>query len=304
MDTEMKKGPEVHRKNGHECGMGQNEIRPRCSFQGRSHKTKYVQHIFWQLGCFVEESRCQTDLTAIQTCHPLKRFVPLWRKKYAKGAPSQGSGIFSLATLWGDDPQVRLTAVDHLRAGWRWRLSRDYFPQAVAIGYREEAWGGPGTDVAISWRETNKESEVQCRGSVEEGCVFVCFDAFYVSTCELVTFCACLPGCVYSALHACVRELSLVSWSLCRTTCSSLFLYLKQLFSLQDDSLQLLHIKTMSWSLQIYVISLFPCSHSLSTHFLFYFYVSWHLVKRKTCKSFWTPAICETLWKTPTSLET
>lgn len=37
--------------------------------------------------CFVEESRCQTDLTAIQTCHPLKRFVPLWRKKYAKGAP-------------------------------------------------------------------------------------------------------------------------------------------------------------------------------------------------------------------------
>lgn len=41
--------------------------------------------------------------------------------------------------------------------------------------------------------------------------MFVCFDAFYVSTCELVTFCACLPGCVYSALHACVREVSLVS---------------------------------------------------------------------------------------------
>lgn len=45
-------------------------------------------------------------------------------------------------------------AVDHLRAGRRRRLSQDYFPQAVAIGHREEARGGPGTDVAVSWGDT------------------------------------------------------------------------------------------------------------------------------------------------------
>lgn len=62
-----------------------------------------------------------------------------------------------LAALRGDDPQVRLAAVDHLRAGRRRRLSRDYFPHAVAVGYGEEARGGPGTDVAVSWRDTERD---------------------------------------------------------------------------------------------------------------------------------------------------
>lgn len=63
----------------------------------------------------------------------------------------------ALAALRGDDPQVRLAAVDHLSAGRRRRLSQDYFPQAVAVGYGEEARGGPGADVAISWSDREKE---------------------------------------------------------------------------------------------------------------------------------------------------
>ena len=62
----------------------------------------------------------------------------------------------ALAALRGDDPQVRFAAVDHLRAGRRRSLSQDYFPQAVAVGYGEEARGGPGADVAVSWRDTGK----------------------------------------------------------------------------------------------------------------------------------------------------
>lgn len=62
----------------------------------------------------------------------------------------------ALAALRGDDPQVRLAAVDHLRAGRRRGLGQDYFPQAVAVGYGEEAGGGPGTDVAISWRDKER----------------------------------------------------------------------------------------------------------------------------------------------------
>ncbi len=32
----------------------------------------------------------------------------------------------------------------------RWGLGRNYFPQTVAVGNGEEAWGGPGTGVSIS----------------------------------------------------------------------------------------------------------------------------------------------------------
>lgn len=63
----------------------------------------------------------------------------------------------ALAALGGDDPEIRLAAVHHLRAGRRWRLG--YFPQAVAVGDREEARGGPGTDVSVSWRGKRKEAK-------------------------------------------------------------------------------------------------------------------------------------------------
>lgn len=59
----------------------------------------------------------------------------------------------ALAALRGDDPQVRLAAADHLRAVRGRGLGRDHFPQAVAVGYGEEARGGPGADVAVSWRD-------------------------------------------------------------------------------------------------------------------------------------------------------
>lgn len=70
------------------------------------------------------------------------------------------------------DPQVRFAVVDHLRTGWRWRLSRDYFPQAVAVGYGEEARRGPGTDVAISWRDTNNERGLVKREDRRRFCLF------------------------------------------------------------------------------------------------------------------------------------
>lgn len=62
----------------------------------------------------------------------------------------------ALAALRGDDAEVRLTTAHHLRTGRRGGFGWNYFPQAITIwdsGDREEAWGGPGTDVAISYRE-------------------------------------------------------------------------------------------------------------------------------------------------------
>ena len=55
----------------------------------------------------------------------------------------------ALSTLRSDDPEVRLAAVHHLRAGRRRRLGRNYFPHAVAIGHGEESWGGSGADVPV-----------------------------------------------------------------------------------------------------------------------------------------------------------
>lgn len=127
-----------------------------------------------------------------------------------------------LATLWSDDPQVRFAAVDHLRAGWRWRLSRDYFPEAVAIGYGQEAWRGPGTDVAISWRDTNKEWGLVKRQVRRRFCVFRlfwCFQLLYLPVrCTRLLFRLCL--CVL------ISELD----PFCCTTSSSSFLQLKQSF--------------------------------------------------------------------------
>lgn len=61
----------------------------------------------------------------------------------------------ALAALRGDDAEVRLTTAHHLRAGRRWGFGLDYFPHITVwdTGDREEAWGGPGTDVAISYKE-------------------------------------------------------------------------------------------------------------------------------------------------------
>lgn len=56
----------------------------------------------------------------------------------------------ALAALRGDDPQVRLAAVDHLRAGRRRRLGQAGFPQAGAVGHGEESRRGASADVAIS----------------------------------------------------------------------------------------------------------------------------------------------------------
>lgn len=75
----------------------------------------------------------------------------------------------ALAALRGDDPQVLLAAVDHLSAGRRRRLGQDYFPQAVAVGYGEEARGGPGADVAISWSDGERKGEKGERFSEEGG---------------------------------------------------------------------------------------------------------------------------------------
>lgn len=65
----------------------------------------------------------------------------------------------ALAALRGDDAEVRLATAHHLRAGRRRGFGWDYFPHAITVwdsgdtGDREEAWGGPGTNVAISYRE-------------------------------------------------------------------------------------------------------------------------------------------------------
>lgn len=64
----------------------------------------------------------------------------------------------ALAALGGDDPEIRLAAVHHLRAGRRWRLG--YFPQAVAVGDGEEAGGGPGTDVAVRWLRGRRRGDI------------------------------------------------------------------------------------------------------------------------------------------------
>lgn len=40
MDTEMKKGPEVQRKNGHECGMGQKKNQTSVFFSGEVSQDK------------------------------------------------------------------------------------------------------------------------------------------------------------------------------------------------------------------------------------------------------------------------
>lgn len=65
----------------------------------------------------------------------------------------------ALATLRGDDSQVRLAAVHDLGArGRRRRLGRNYFPQTAAVGGGEEARRGPGTVVSVSWtRGRSKE---------------------------------------------------------------------------------------------------------------------------------------------------
>lgn len=67
----------------------------------------------------------------------------------------------ALSTLWGDDSEVWLAAVDHLGA-WRWgrRLGQNNFPQTVAVWNREQPWRGPGTGVAVSCKRKEEPREI------------------------------------------------------------------------------------------------------------------------------------------------
>lgn len=68
----------------------------------------------------------------------------------------------ALSTLWGDDSEVWLAAVDHLGARrWGWRLGQDNFPQTVAVWDCEESRWGPGTGVSVSWEMREGPREIQ-----------------------------------------------------------------------------------------------------------------------------------------------
>lgn len=68
----------------------------------------------------------------------------------------------ALSTLWGDDSEVWLAAVDHLGAWrWGWRLGQNNFPQTVAVWNCEESRWGPGTGVSISCKMKEEPREIQ-----------------------------------------------------------------------------------------------------------------------------------------------
>lgn len=68
----------------------------------------------------------------------------------------------ALSTLWGDDSEVWLAAVDHLGARrWGWRLGQNNFPQTVAVWNCEESRWGPGTGVSISCEVKEEPREIQ-----------------------------------------------------------------------------------------------------------------------------------------------
>lgn len=112
-----------------------------------THNLTCMNQLIWQLDLMFLASH-QTLLS--WCCNMASVFWPSRVTVVQRGSAYQLHEAF--AALGGDDPKVRLTTVHHLSAGRRGRLSRNYFPHAVAVGDWKESWGGPGTDVTIGYR--------------------------------------------------------------------------------------------------------------------------------------------------------
>lgn len=87
-------------------------------------------HVLWQHGCALRESGCQTGLSPVQTCPPLKIFGTLWYKHITKGGPNCWAAEFVKvrrdATQWeGDTTRLRsfyTSALQNIQfnAGFKW----------------------------------------------------------------------------------------------------------------------------------------------------------------------------------------
>lgn len=191
-----------------------------------------------------------------------------------------------LATLWGDDPQVRLTAANHLWVRW-WRLSRGNFAHTVAIGYWQQARGGSGADVAVCWKDRKKrDSETNTEGQ-RRWCVVFSVCVYLWTLCV-----SCLIGCVRSSLLClCVFVLISEPSRSDAPHAPPRFHSSNSVCWRRSDFLQLLHIKPMSRSLHNYFI------HTLSTAFLFQVISSRHFTKNKHRKLSLDFFYCTLSWK-------
>lgn len=108
-------------------------------------------HVLWQHGSGLRESGCQTGLSPVQTCPPLKIFGTLWYKHITKGGPNCWAAEFVKvrrdATQWeGDTTRLRsfyTLALQNIQfnAGFKWFSNHFVF---ICISHSRSTFFGIG----------------------------------------------------------------------------------------------------------------------------------------------------------------